>query len=198
MSVEQLRNCNIKKMGTAKGWCLANCNKAYDIHSGHYASAKSAMEAAKKNGTFHAGRPPKNVAVPVYMKTTSKYGHVVISYYGTFYTDGRKYNPSDSDIIGWDELMDTVRVVKSVSQGFLPTKGYWGRYDKDDRIAHLASFMFRVFPAYTNKKALGPIYGDNLFKSIKEFQRRSNGRLYPDGYTGEKTYNELKKYGFKY
>ena len=198
MSVEQLRNCNIKNMGTAKGWCLANCDKAFDIHAGHYASAKSAMEAAKKNGTFHAGRPPKNVAVPVYVKSDSKYGHVVISYYGTFYTDGRKYNTSDSDIIGWDELMDTIRVVKSVSQGFLPTKGYWGRYDKDDRIAALALFMRQNFPAYTSAKALGPVYGDNLYRSIVQFQKRSNGKLYPDGYVGPLTYDELKKYGFKY
>lgn len=198
MSVEQLRNCNIKNMGTAKGWCLANCDKAFDIHSGHYASAKSAMEAAKKNGTFHAGRPPKNVAVPVYVKSTSKYGHVVISYYGTFYTDGRKYNPSDSDIIGWDELMDTIRVVKSVSQGFLPTKGYWGRYDEDERIAALALFMRQNFPAYTSAKALGPVFGDNLYRSIVQFQKRSNGKLYPDGYVGPLTYAELKKYGFNY
>ena len=91
--------------------------------------------------------------------------------------------------------MDSVRVVSFSSQGFLPAKGYWSRYDKDDRVARLATFMRTNFPAYTSKSALGPVYGDNLWKSIKEFQRRTG--LYPDGNTGPITYKKLQEYGFK-
>ena len=54
--------------------------------------------------------------------------------------------------------------------------------------------MYYTFPAYTNKKALGPLYGDYLWKAIKEFQRRTG--LYPDGCTGPLTYKKLKEYGF--
>jgi murein L,D-transpeptidase YcbB/YkuD len=55
--------------------------------------------------------------------------------------------------------------------------------------------MRSTFPAYTPAAALGPIYGDNLWRSIKEFQRRTG--LEQDGNTGPITYNKLKEYGFK-
>lgn len=194
MAYEQVKQFYPKEMGTEKGWCLKNCRLGFRIYTGHYASAKSAMQAGKQNGTFHAGMPPENVSVPVYTVSPSQYGHVVVCDKGQYYTDGRKYNPAVSDILGWDELMDSVRVVNFTSTGFLPAKGYWGRYDKDDRVASLARFMYRNFPAYTKKKALGPVYGDYLYASIKEFQRRTG--LYPDGYTGPATYKMLQKYGF--
>lgn len=82
------------------------------------------------------------------------------------------------------------------SDGFLPTKGYWGRYDKDNRVSQLATFMRKTFPSYTPVAALGPVYGDNLWRSIKEFQRRVG--LKQDGCTGPITYDKLKAYGFKY
>ena len=85
--------------------------------------------------------------------------------------------------------------------GFLPAKGYWCRYDKDERVNTLSKFMRKTFPSYTPKAALGPAYGDNLWKSIKEFQRRAKaaGRYNDaiDGNTGPKTYAALKSYGFK-
>lgn len=129
MAYEQTKQFFPKEMGKAKGWCLKNCRVGFRIYTGHYASAKTAMEAGKKNG-------------------------------------------------------------------FLPAKGYWCRYDQDERVAKLADFMYKTFPAYTNKKALGSLYGDNLWKSIKEFQKRTG--LYPDGNTGKITYSKLKEYGFKY
>lgn len=86
--------------------------------------------------------------------------------------------------------------------GFLPKKGYWCRYDKDNRVSQLATFMRKTFPSYTPAAALGPVYGDNLWKSIKEFQRRAKaaGRYNDaiDGDTGPKTYAALKSYGFRY
>lgn len=186
-----------KDMGKQKGWCLQNCRLGFHIYTPHYASAKAAMNAAKRNGTYHAGTPPNNISVPVYTTTSSQYGHVVVWDKGTWWSDGKKYS-SWSGVLGWDEMMDGTRVVKvASSKSFLPAKGYWARYDKDDRVAALASFMRKTFPAYTPKAALGPVYGDKLWAAIREFQRRSNGKLYPDGMCGQLTYNELKKYGFK-
>ena len=187
-----------KDMGKQKGWCLQNCRLGFHIYTPHYASAKAAMNAAKRNGTYHAGTPPNNISVPVYTSTSSQYGHVVVWDKGTWWSDGKKYS-SWSGVLGWDEIMDGTRVVKvASSKSFLPAKGYWARYDKDDRVAALASFMRKTFPAYTPAKALGPVYGDSLWKSIYEFQKRSNGKLYPDGNTGPLTYKELQRYGFKY
>lgn len=80
--------------------------------------------------------------------------------------------------------------------GFLPTKGYWCKYDKDQRVANLASWMRKMFPSYTPRAALGPVYGDNLSRSIAEFQRRTG--LVPDGMTGPITYAKLRSYGFPY
>ena len=198
MAYEQVLGFYPKDMGKQKGWCLQNCRLGFHIYTPHYASAKAAMDAAKRNGTYHAGTPPNNISVPVYVSSSSKYGHVVVWDKGTWWSDGKSYR-SWSGVLGWDEMMDGTRVVKvASSRSFLPAKGYWCKYDKDDRVAVLAQFMRKTFPAYTSAKALGPVYGDNLSKSIAEFQRRSNGKLYPDGMCGPKTYAELQKYGFKY
>lgn len=79
--------------------------------------------------------------------------------------------------------------------GFLPARGYWTTGDQDARIAKLAEFMFKTFPAYTPYAALGDYYGKNLAKAIKEFQRRTG--LQTDGKTGPLTYDKLKQFGFK-
>lgn len=198
MQYEQIKPFYPNEMGKQKGWCLQNCRLGFRIYTGHYASAKAAYDAGKKNGTVHdINSLPSNCSVPVYYQSPSKYGHVVVYDHGTWYTDGKKFNADLKLCLGWDENMDSVPVVKKTTQkSFLPAKGYWAKYDEDDRVAYLASFMRRNFPSYTPAKALGPIYGDNLSKSIAEFQRRTG--LYPDGMTGPKTYNKLKEYGFNY
>lgn len=194
---EQYRNFNIKSMGKLKGYCLQNCRQGFGIKTGKYVSAKADMLAQKKNGTLHPySTLPKNVAVPVYIDTSSKYEHVEVCDKGVWYSDGKKVSaPKASTVFGWGELCDGVRVVKAVSAGFLPTRGWWEEGDKDERIGRLASFMRKTFPAYTSKKALSDTFNKYLKKSITEFQKRTG--LYPDGCVGEKTYNKLKKYGFK-
>lgn len=195
MKYEQLLPFYPSEMGKAKGWCLKNCRLGFRIYTARYASAKTAMQAGKKNGTYHDGVPASNIAVPVYCNTKSANGHVVVCDKGIWWEDGKRINKPS--VIGWDEMMDGTRVVKvTTADSFLPAKGYWARYDKDSRVGQLAEFMYKTFPAYTSKKALGNLYGDNLWKSIREFQRRTN--LYPDGCTGKLTYAKLQEYGFKY
>ena len=194
MSWEQIKPFYPKDMGKKKGWCLQNCRLGFHIYTGKYASAKTAYEAAKKNGTLkNMYDIPKNISVPVYQATTSKYGHVIVYDKGTYYSDGKVVKPTG--LLGWDTMMDGVQVVKMTSQAnFLPAKGYWGPGDCDKRISYLATFMRREFPSYTSAKALGPEYGKYLQSAIKEFQKRTG--LYVDGYTGPKTYKKLKEYGF--
>jgi hypothetical protein len=79
---------------------------------------------------------------------------------------------------------------------FFPKKGYWTYGDTHENVGKIAEFMYKTFPAYTNKKALGNYYGKNIQTSIKEFQKRTG--LERDGSVGPKTLAKLEKYGFKY
>lgn len=197
MAYQQVIEFNPKRMGNRKGWCLANVDAGFGIKHGKFPSAKADMESQRKNGTLHYGNPPIDVSVPVYCDTASQYEHVVVWHRGVVYEDGsiRSRGLNGLKMFGWGELCDGTRVVKYSSSSFLPPKGYWGLGDTDARIGELASFMFKTFPAYTPKSALGNYYGKNIMNSIKEFQRRTG--LLADGNTGPLTYKELKKYGFK-
>lgn len=82
-----------------------------------------------------------------------------------------------------------------IPSSFFPPKGYFSLGDVSTNVGKIASFMYRMFPLYTNKKALGNYYGPYIKASITEFQRRT--RLEPDGCVGPITLNKLKEYGFK-
>ena len=198
MSYEQIKPFYPNEMGKKKGWCLQNCRLGFRVYTPKYASARAAYNAAKRNNTLHTiNELPTNCSVPVYYSSSSSNGHVVVYDKGTWYSDGKKFNADYKQVLGWDTMMDGTPVVKWTNQkGFLPAKGYWCKGDIDDRVGKLASFMYKTFPSYTSKKALGNIYGNYLAASITEFQKRTG--LYPDGMTGAKTYAMLKKYGFSY
>jgi peptidoglycan hydrolase-like protein with peptidoglycan-binding domain len=201
MAYKQLKPFYPNDMGKKKGWCLENVARGFHIYGVPSAlpSAKADMEFNKSHGTLHPlSTIPNYVSVPVYLDTASKYEHVEVCDKGKYWSDGYVVaKPTNS--FGWGEYCNGVRIVEWQNDpqptGFLPAKGYWCRYDKDDRVAQLAQFMHSTFPAYTPAAALGPIYGDNLWRSIKEFQRRTG--LEQDGNTGPITYNKLKEYGFK-
>lgn len=194
---EQVLPADPNKMGKQTGWCLQNTRLAFGITVGKYASAKADMESQCKNATLHPiSTLPTNISVPVYVDTPSKYEHVILSHFGTFYEDGKKISRNKySTYFGWGELCDGVRVAKHSAKSFLPSKGYWCLGDKDERIGNLATFMYAFFPAYTSRKALGDYFGSNLRSSIVEFQKRCG--LYPDGCVGKLTYAKLKEYGFR-
>ena len=82
-----------------------------------------------------------------------------------------------------------------VADDFFPAKGYFALGDTHENIGKIADFMYRVFPAYTSRKALGNYYGNYIYTAIKEFQRRTG--ITVDGICGPQTVAELEKYGFK-
>lgn len=81
------------------------------------------------------------------------------------------------------------------AKSFLPARGYFMKGDVSSNVGKIAEFMRRVFPSYTDKKALGNTYGPYLIASITEFQRRTG--LEPDGYFGPLTLAKLESFGFK-
>ena len=83
----------------------------------------------------------------------------------------------------------------TASVSFFTAKGYYSKGDTAPQVGKIAEFMRRVFPAYTDKKALGNTLGPYLTASIKEFQRRTE--LEVDGNIGPFTLAELKKHGFR-
>lgn len=115
MSYIQVRLFSPSKMGTRDGWCLMNTRLGFGIKSGKFPSAKADMESQMAKGTLHPlSTIPKNCAVPVYLDTSSPFGHVEVCVNGkTWYSDGKKVNPpAESSVFGWGELCDGVRVVK--------------------------------------------------------------------------------------
>lgn len=82
------------------------------------------------------------------------------------------------------------------SDNFLGSRGYIKYGDKSASVGKIAEFMYKNFPLYTSKNALGNFYGKYIESSIKEFQRRTG--LEADGCVGAKTLAMLVKYGFTY
>ncbi len=95
-----------------------------------------------------------------------------------------------------DYIISEANKINGKVDSFLPDSGYFKKGDKSENVAKLAQFMRRMFPSYTSVKALGPVYGDNLIKAIKEFQRRTGLKV--DGSVGPITLAKLQEYGFKY
>lgn len=206
MGWKQIKSFDPSKMGTRKGYCLQNVAKGFGIYPSPdpSASAKQDMERNAARGTLHRDSNfPTQVAVPVYLDTASPYEHIIVADHGTYWSDGKRLTSlAGLTVIGWGEWCNGYQIVVSTPDpvppapsGFLPAKGYWCRGDKDPRIAQEASFMRKTFPAYTPAAALGPEYGPNLEKAVKEFQRRTG--LKADGMTGQITYEKMRQYGFR-
>ncbi len=83
----------------------------------------------------------------------------------------------------------------SLEPSFLGKKGYYSYGDNHKNIGKIAKFMYKVFPAYTNKLALGNYLGKNLEKALKEFQKRT--KIVVNGRIDKNTLSKLKEYGFK-
>lgn len=120
-----------------------------------------------------------------------------------------KYCPHRTLDMGWDRFIKMIETrlngtsnEPKMNDNFLGDKGYFSTGDNHENIGKIAEFMYRVFPSYTDKKALGNYYGKYIKASIKEFQKRAkeegNYNSTVDGYIGPITLQALVKYGFKY
>lgn len=109
------------------------------------------------------------------------------------YADQKEGPDTASKFMNTDKtLSDGVK--EGASEGFFPPRGYFRKGDISEHVGRVAQFMYTVFPAYTDKKALGNCYGSYIIAAITEFQRRTG--LTTDGILGPVTLAELEKYGF--
>ena len=197
MSWVQVLPFNLNKMGTKKGYCLQNDRLAFGITKGTFASAKADMESQKKNGTLHYDNPPSNVAVPVYVDSTSIYEHVVICDHGTYYSDGKKVS-KPAKIFGWGELCDGVRVVKWVEDTKKSNEeiareviaGKWGNGDERKNRLKQAGYNYDVIQRLVNTM-LKP----TSRKSNEEVAREVIAGKWGNGYERK---TRIKKAGYDY
>lgn len=119
-----------------------------------------------------------------------------IFYVNTKFTTIKNSNGINFKKISGDKVPETSSTTSTSNSSFFGKKGYFGLGDTHKNIEKIAEFMYKTFPAYTSKKALGNYYGKNIQASIKEFQKRTG--LEADGNIGPKTLKMLVKYGFKY
>lgn len=146
---------------------------------------KLVADVAKRNnlGTLVKG---KNVTWHSMYTATTCPGPYLLSKMDYIIAEANKINSTDK------KVTTNTNVVKS----FLPSRGYFKKGDNSPNIGKIASFMYKTFPVYTNKKALGNYYGNYIIASIKEFQRRTG--LKSDGCIGPITLAKLVEYGFRY
>lgn len=115
MGWSQVVSFNVNKMGSQRGMCEKNVRLGYGLPA-KCASAKDDMLYNKSKGALHPiSSLPKNVAVPVFIDTSSPYEHVEVSDHGTFWSDKKRVaNPYSQKFFGWGEFCAKARVVKWV------------------------------------------------------------------------------------
>lgn len=178
MSWQQVKAFSVSKMGTKKGWCLMNCRLGFGIPTGHFPSAKADMQAQQANGTFHSGsNVPTNVAVPVYVDTTSPYEHVMVLDHGKLYSDGRLVSGGlkGFKVFGWGECCDSVRVVKYVNNP-APTPTPKLKYKVGDKV---------IVNGTLHATADGAGAGATISNKHTTITRAIAGKAYPYNITGD-------------
>lgn len=175
MAWQQVKQFNINKMGKQSGWCLRNVSMGFGITSAKFPSAKADMESQAKNGTLHhISTLPKNVAVPVYLDTTSIYEHVIVCDHGTWYSDGAKTSaPNSKYVFGWGELCGGERVVKwsnaNKSNEELAKEvinGLWGNGETRKRKLTQAGYNYSVIQNLVNKMLSNKKSNETIAKEV--------------------------------
>lgn len=209
-SVGGLNEC-IKRLG---GSCLPNCvgyawGRAYEYlgirpnlsrgnaevwynHSDGYPRGKTAMP-----GSIACWSKTEGAGHVCFVEEVKENGDVVTSnsnYSGTTfylktYKKGNMYITNSYHFQGFIYLGETPKNTEN-KQNFIYKYG-----DKHENIGKIAQFMRKVFPLYTDKKALGNVLGKYLSSSVKEFQKRT--KLNVTGNIDEETINKMKEYGLK-
>lgn len=97
-----------------EGYQLRNIAEGYSIHTRTFISCTDDAAYQKLTHTIHPlSTLPKNVCVPIYIKTQSRWGYVIVSNKGKLFDPQKKYRTLKGlDVIGWAECIDNIKVVK--------------------------------------------------------------------------------------
>lgn len=161
MAWKQTKNFDINRMGRKAGYCQQNVRLGFGIGA-KYASAKLDMEAQRCAGTLHdIASLPNNVAVPIFVDTTSPYEHVIVADHGTLYSDGKRLTSlAGLKCFGWAEKINDVRVVEWVNE---PKKsneqiadevrrGLWKDQPERQRLLEKAGYNYEEIRKIVNAK----------------------------------------------
>ncbi|MCM1363388.1 MAG: CHAP domain-containing protein [Ruminococcus sp.] len=171
------------KVGACMVWSKGSTQTGSD-GAGHVAIVEKVVSATEVI-TSESGYGNKNP----FWNQTRKQGSNGNWGCGTSYKFlGFIYNPAVAD-----EAKTTT--TKTTADKFFPERGYFKLGDVSANVGKISTFMRKVFPSYTNAKAVGNTYGPNIIAAVKEFQNRSG--LKADGYFGPLTLAALEKHGFK-
>lgn len=151
----------------------------------HFASANAKKGVSCKPGRAKITHDPVNGLHKYHCEATKDGGSTVFGW----------VNEGDLELYK-NPTKPTAPASQPNPNSFLPTRGYFKPGDTSANIGKIASFMYKAFPLYTNKRALGNHFGPYLVSSIKEFQKRTG--LEQDGCIGPITLAKLKEFGFTY
>ena len=106
---------------------------------------KLVADVAKRNnlGTLVKG---KNVTWHSMYTATTCPGNYLLSQMDYIVAEANKINNN------------SYNVPSTATNNFLPARGYFKKGDKHPNVAKIADFMYKTFPAYTSKNALGDYY----------------------------------------
>lgn len=209
------RDKELNVLPNCVGWATGRFNEMAKVGSCKYlgnTNAKYFVNYCKTQG-LTLGTVPRKGACMVWNGIGNNAGHVAIveevvnsntvktSESGWSWTVPYKEMTRTNKNGRWGEglthpFLGFIYQAKTVDNGFFPSKGYFAYLDAHENIGKIAEFMYKTFPAYTKKAALGDCFGKNLLASLNEFERRTG--LTQSKIIDESLLKKLEEYGFKH
>lgn len=205
-AVAQKSNVSNPQVGTYKGECVSLVQQyLYQVFDIPYKARGNAKDFVPPYFTKVSGSPK---AGDILRYQPGKGGAGKLGHIGIMDDDGKFLNQNhngdhkvyrDNVPAGYEIFRPNKPFsVKTPSSGggSGTVKVYGTSYiNNDPMVGKIAAFMYKTFPRYTKKAALGNYFGPNLTAAIKEFQKQTG--LKNDGNVGPITMAKLKSYGFK-
>ena len=105
-------------MGRRRNFSHDNARRGFKISKNCFISARDDYKSQVQANTLRSmASLPKDLSVPVFLATTSKFGHIGVWHHGKLYVDGVIDNKQLINAICWAETISGVRVVEVVKHG---------------------------------------------------------------------------------
>ena len=118
MEYKQKVNFDEHYMGRRRNFSHDNARRGFKISKNCFISARDDYKSQVQANTLRSmASLPKDLSVPVFLATTSKFGHIGVWHHGKLYVDGVIDNKQLINAICWAETISGVRVVEVVKHG---------------------------------------------------------------------------------